>query len=110
MGVKFSQNDLRSRHRSFTTTVAAFGNGTLIVTGAVVIFGIHLAGDGTNAAILSIHDALTAVGTPITIKVGATGSAEFRFEPTGIRFTTGLFVQNDGAAGTPTAVVRYMAE
>jgi hypothetical protein len=102
MGVKFTQNDLRSRHRQFAQAA-----GNAVVTGGVVIFGMHLTGV-VDASTLTIYDALTATGTGIQLNAALGGSAEFRFEHTGIRFTTGLTIASTGT--TPSIVVRYMAE
>ena len=104
MGKDFTQNDLRSRHRSWETQADDVAG--LHITGELVLFGIHLT-SGTDAASMSVYDATSASGTPIVLKVASGGAGEFRFEPTGIPFSTGLFIATTGTS--PTYVVRFMA-
>jgi len=104
VGKDFSQNDLRSRHRTWETQADDVAG--LHVTGELVLFGIHLT-SGSDAASMSVYNAITATGTPIVLKVASGGAGEFSFEPTGIPFDTGLFIATTGTS--PTYVVRFMA-
>ncbi len=101
-----SWNDLVSAPRLVTS---ADIDEDALVTGPVRIYGITLTG-GADAATLIINDALTKAGggTTITLNAGIATSTFLNFGPHGIRFPTGLSIDNTGT--TPTGSVSYQAE
>ncbi|HUU68032.1 MAG TPA: hypothetical protein VM186_00795 [Planctomycetota bacterium] len=90
-----SIDDLEGHPRSHATTQTEGSSGVgydALVSGPVVVFGMKLAASAGGAASLTINDALTVAGggKTIVLKANANRSQRFNFEPTGIRFSTGL--------------------
>ena len=95
-------NTPTNQERSFTQVVGA------AVSGPARVYSLHIT-SGSGAGSLSVYDhASSATGTALAVKVLSGETAEWSFEPHGIRFGTGVFVAATGT--TPHIVVTYLAE
>lgn len=90
-----SIDDLESFSRSESTTETPGTSGAgydALVSGAAVVFGLKITASEGGPASITINDALTVAGggKAIVLKANAGRSQRFDFEPTGIRFATGI--------------------
>ena len=97
-----SYSDLRSRARSYAIAAAT------AIAGPCRVMSIAISA-GTDVGTVSVYNAVTAAGTDVLLlKAGANKSEQNDFEPTGVRFDTGLSI---AAGGTPDSIcVTYIEE
>lgn len=102
-----SVNDIDSAARKHTITIGTDSAANNIATGAARLHGILVTGDGTNAPLLKVYNALTATGTPFAQATAlATGSEYYDFGENGVAYTIGLSYEwTSGQAGQTATIV-----
>ena len=112
-----SIDDLEGRTRSQANTQDEGSSGAgydALITGPLIVMGLKLSANSGGSARLTINDALTVAGggTTITLRSSSNRTTRFNFEPTGIRFATGLSreIVQDADTGVLAAQVLYIQE
>jgi hypothetical protein len=110
-------DDLEGRTRSQANTQDEGSSGAgydALISGPLILLGMKLAANSGGAATFTINDSLTVAGggTTITLRANANRTTRFNFEPTGIRFATGLSrsIAQDSDTGVISAQVLYVQE
>jgi hypothetical protein len=99
-----------SAHRSYTIMAAPGAAGTLVYTGALILFNMCLTAPAGNAAAIILWDNTSATGTDYRFRTPASTSTQQEWEPNGFRFENGLFVTRVPGLTGWTAVITYVAE
>jgi hypothetical protein len=78
---------------------------TLVRTGAARIHSIIVTAAAGGWGGILVYDAVSASGTAIQVKAQASDTRQIIFRPAGLRFDTGIYVDDSGTAPTYWAVL-----
>jgi hypothetical protein len=119
MSVALTENDLRTRPRSYytigVTGSASFpAAGVQMTSGPTIIYRVHFT-TNTKAVDLQLGNAIGSLGSDIVIKLKmdetVPDSGMVSWEPNGIRFDTGVWLDRDSSAGAGfTGAIYYHEE
>jgi hypothetical protein len=107
MAVKFTHNDLRSRHRTLHRAITGVHTSPDdAIAGPCVVFSFSLNAGGAAAA--TLLDAADTSNAVVTLNTVTDELVEASWEPAGIRFATGLSMAYSGTFNN--IYVTYMEE